>query len=177
MDKFLEKYKLIDYHTTEVEIDKMEFVKRLRGVVDSGPVGIIVNPFEAFSSSENDYIGRVELEGFEFRRRRKMFQPNFNQAYVKGTFTQDRDRLIITSKLYGLGKTLKLVFFGILGFYILFGAIALFVSTVDSDFPPFVILFLIPHALLMFCIPFFMARYGVKRMKKELEREFHYISR
>ena len=177
MEKFLEKYKLIDYHTAELEIDKMEFIKRLRAVVDSGSTSAIASPFEAFSSSDNDYIGWVEQEGFEFRRRRKMFQPNFNQAYVTGKMVQDRDRLIITSKIYGIGKALKIFLISILGFYVLFAAIALLVSTTETDFPPYIILFLIPHALFMFCIPFFMAKYGVKRMKKELEREFHYIAR
>jgi pilus assembly protein TadC len=177
MDKLLEKYKLIDYHTTEVEIDKMEFLKRLRAVVDEGATGSIASPFEAFSSSDNDYIGRVEPEGFEFRRRRKMFQPNFNQAYVKGTFQQDRDRLIISSKIYGIGKALKFFLIVIAGFYLLFAAIILVVSTTDIDFPPYIILFLIPHALIMLCIPFFMAKYGARRMKKELEREFHYIAK
>ncbi|MFK8163879.1 MAG: hypothetical protein AB8H12_15645 [Lewinella sp.] len=177
MDKFLEKYKLLDYHTTELEIDKMEFVRRLRQAVDDGSTSAIANPFEAFSSSDNDYIGQVTTEGFEFRKRRKMFEPNFNMAFVSGKFNQDRDRLVITSKINGLGKALKFFFIAISVFYIFMAAALLVVSTTDTDFPPFIILFLIPHAMLMFCIPFFMARYGVRRMKKELEREFHYIAR
>lgn len=177
MDKFLEKYKLIGYHTMEIEIDKMEFVKRLRKVVDAGDTGAISNPFEAFTSSENDYIGRVEPEGFELRRRRKMFEPNINRAYVTGKFTQERDRLIITSKIYGFSKSLKVFFFVILGFYLFFTVMILVLSSTDADLPAYLALFLVPHAVIMFCVPFFLARYAVRRMKKELEREFHYLAR
>jgi hypothetical protein len=177
MDKLLEKYKLIDYHTTELEIDKMEFVKRLRKAVDEGSTGAIGNPFEAFSSSDNDFIGQVTSDKFEFRRRRKMFEPKVRMAYVTGKYVQERDRLIITSKIYGIGKALKVFFIAIAGFYLLFTILILFASTTDSDFPFFIALFIIPHAALMFGIPFFMARYAVRRMKKDLEREFHYIAR
>ncbi|WP_157472291.1 hypothetical protein [Neolewinella persica] len=177
MDNLLEKYKLIGYHTTELEMDKMEFSKRLRKVVDEGSTGAIGNPFEAFSSSENDFIGKVTSEGFEIRRRRKMFEPNFSMAYVTGKFVQNRDCLTITSKIHGIGKSLKIFIIAITGFYLLFAIMILLVSTANSDFPFYMALFLIPHAALMFWIPFFMARYAVRRMKKELEREFHYLAR
>ena len=84
MNEFLKKIKLIQVLTIEIEISKSEFVSKLKEQVDEGSTGIFSNPFEVFSSSKNEYKGSVRFDGFEIKRRKKLFDMNINLSVASG---------------------------------------------------------------------------------------------
>lgn len=177
MTEFLKKHKLIDRLTTELEIDKMTFVKRLRQQVDEGDVSFMSGTFEAFSSSDNDFVGTVSTEGFTFRRRRKMFERSMNLAYVTGTYSQERDRLVISTDIIGFRKIMLFYFGFLVIFYLSFISIFLFSANLEESMPMMIIIPVLIHASIMFLLPYFLARRSVQKLKKDLEREFHYLAR
>jgi len=73
MKDFLIKLKIIDFLTTELEIEKNEFVAKFRQHVDEGSTGIFSDSFDVFSSSKNEYKGHVSYQDFKIKRRREFF--------------------------------------------------------------------------------------------------------
>lgn len=177
MTEFLKKHKLIDHLTTELELDKMEFVKRLRQQVDEGDVSFLSGAFEAFTSSDNDFVGTVSTEGFTFRRRRKMFERSMNLAYVTGSYSQERDRLVISTDIIGFRKIMLFYFGFLVILYLFFISIFLFSASLEESLPIMIILPILLHASIMFLLPYFLARRSVQKLKKEVEREFHFLAR
>ncbi|MEL6628917.1 MAG: hypothetical protein AAFQ92_25590, partial [Bacteroidota bacterium] len=81
-----EKLGLIDYMTMTLEIDKLDFVRKLRKQIDESSLGVFSDVGDAFSSSKNEFKGQVDHEGFQIKRKRKMFDTSFNFAVAKGQF-------------------------------------------------------------------------------------------
>lgn len=172
--KFLEKIKLIDYLNTELKIGKQQFVERLSSVVDEGSIGVFSNPFEAFSSSENEFKGHVTYDGFRIRRRRKFFDASMNIAIATGNFVEQDGSLKIKTVINGSTKVFIPFYIILIIFYSIF-FVAISISK-DND-SSWAIPFLLLHASFMFGIPYFMMRRGVKRLKREIEREFFYLTK
>ena len=74
MKTFLEKIKLIQYTSIELNTEKNDFVRKLRQNIDESDLSWGSSMFEAFSSSKNDYKGTVNFNGFKLRKRQRMFQ-------------------------------------------------------------------------------------------------------
>ncbi|SKC84374.1 hypothetical protein [Ohtaekwangia koreensis] len=176
MKSVLEKLKLIDHLTTELPIEKYEFVEKLRRNVDQGDTGVFLSPFEAFSSSKNEYKGTVTFDSFKIRRRRRFFDMAMNLAVAEGSFRQRENLLIIESTIKGF-RSVFILFIGFM-FLVYTGIIASFVSS-DTPGDPgwFFVPFIFIHAAIMFGIPYFVMRRGVARMKYELERDFFYMTK
>lgn len=170
MNTFLRKINLIKDINIELQISKIDFTKKFRENVDESNLGF--EPFEVFTSSKNEYKGTIENNGFELKKRRKIFDTNYSFAKATGQFVQETDQLIIKTEISGFQKKM-LVF---LGFFLLF-YIIMFSSFLFSDTgsaPLFVLPFLIFHMAFMLGIPYFVMRRSVKRMVYDLERDFHY---
>ena len=90
MKEFLKKIKLIDHFTTEVPLERSQFVSRFEKQVDYGDLDMFSDMFEVFSSSKNEYKGHVNNEGFKIKRRRKLF--DMNSAVASGEFRTKRKR-------------------------------------------------------------------------------------
>ena len=73
MKNLLIKLKLIDYLNTELKISKSEFLRKLNLIVDEGSTNSLTDIFDVFSSSKNEYKGKVDFTKFEIRRKRKFF--------------------------------------------------------------------------------------------------------
>lgn len=170
MNTYLKKLNLVQEINIELQISKSDFIKKFRENVDQSNFGF--EPFEVFKSSKNEYKGNIENAGFELKKRRKLFDTSYSFAKATGTLIQETDKLIAKIVINGFQKKM-LVFIGFLTmFYIIF-----IISIVlgDDKIPKFFFLpFVLFHAALMFGIPYFIVRRGVKRMVYDLERDFHY---
>ena len=162
--------------TTEIEIQKNDFVSKFKQNVDEESTGLFSSFFEAFSSSINEYKGQVGYDGFKIKRKRKFIDTNMNIAVASGTYRQNSEKLIIETEINGFSKKMIPFYLFILIFYsILIGT---FLKT-DSigrgvGFPsPFMVI----HAAFMFYLPYLMMRRSTKRMRHELEREFYYMTK
>ena len=166
--------KLVDFFTTEIEIEKSDFVKRFKENVDAGGTGIMFSSFEIFSSGKNEFKGSVNHDGFKIRRRKKLFDMNMNMAVAEGIYRQKDNLLVIETEINSFHNFFILFYiFGII-FYV--GMITTIFLGEDS-MPLFVSPFILFHAVLMFGIPYYAMRRSTQRMKYELEREFFYMTK
>ena len=163
MREFLEKIKLIEYLTTEIEIQKNEFVSKFRNHVDEESTGIFSGTFEVFSSSKNEYKGHVGFDGFKIKRRRRFFDRNMSMAVASGNYKQNNEILIIETKINGFSRSMiPFYLFGILFYSIFIGAFFL-TENIEGNAVGIGIPFIIIHAALMFGIPYFMMRSSTKK--------------
>lgn len=177
MKDFLKKIKVLDTLTTELEIDKNTFVSKLKEHVDQGSTGLLTNPFEVFSSSKNEFKGHVDHNGFKIKRRKRMFDTNSNFAVAEGKFSQKYDTLIIETEINAFSNWVFFFFFLLIVFYLFFFGSFFFVGEGNFGFPVYVLPFLIIHGLFMIGVPYFLMRRSTKKMKRELEREFYYMTK
>ena len=177
MKDFLKRIKLIEHFTTEIAIPKTDFVTKFRYHVDEGSIGIFSDAFDIFSSSKNEYKGYVGFDGFKIKRRRKFFDMYTNLAVAKGTYRQDREKLIIKAEINGFsGKMIPFYLFAIV-FYSIFIGVFFMTDGLEGNASGFVLPFILIHAALMFGLPYIAMRKSTKRMMHELEREFYYMTK
>lgn len=177
MENFLKKIKLIDSFSTTLNTTKSEFTSALRNNVDEGDVdGMFSGAFEAFSSSNNKFKGSVSFNGFKIRKRRRFFEKNFGKAIATGNVREQGDTLVVNTQI-NAWHNFMFFFFGFItvGYIIFFGVFLNQAFSFDDGLSFVAPLFILFHAMLMFGIPYFIMRRGVKRMKQDLEREFHFI--
>ncbi|HOX81899.1 MAG TPA: hypothetical protein PLJ60_11690 [Chryseolinea sp.] len=176
MKELLERIKLIVHFTIELEIEKPVFVNKLIQNIDEGDTGTFFSPFEAFSSSKNNYKGKVAFDQFKIRRRRKFFDTNMNLATAKGAFKQVDKNVVIQTEINGFNGMLIPYYIFVPIFYLLF-----IIGFAFADSSPqelwYIIPFMIVHATLMLGFPYFFMRRGVSKMKYELERDLYYMIR
>ena len=176
MKSLLGRLKLIDHITTELPIEKRDFVSKLKSSVDQGNTGLLFSAFEAFSSSKNEYKGMVTHDSFKIRRRRRLFDMSIGLAVAEGSFRQKDNLLVIDSTIKGFhGIFIPIIIFVAL-FYIAFILVSIF-SEAPGNIEWIFIIFVPFHAAIMLGIPYFIMRRGVSRMKYELERDFFYMTK
>jgi hypothetical protein len=177
MSNFLKRINLIDNLSTELEISKHDFVTRLKENVDEGDIDSFSDMFDIFSSSENEYKGHVEFEKFEIKRRAKFFDVTLNMAVAKGTYHQKDQFLIIDTEIVGFPPMMWLFLVVITIFYSIF-FLTLIISHIQDNAPLlWSVLFLLFHASFMYGIPYSIMRMGTRRLKYDLEREFHFLAK
>ena len=177
MKEFLRKIKLIESLTTELSIQKNEFVKTFKENVDEGSTGFMSDSFDVFSSSKNEYKGHVGFDSFKIKRRRRFFDMNMNFAVANGTYVQKENSLIIETEINGFSGMMIPFYVFALIFYSIFIVTFSFADNIEGNGAGFALPFIIIHAAFMFGIPYFMMRRSTKRMAHELEREFFYMTR
>jgi hypothetical protein len=179
MDEFLKKIKLKDHFTVELEVERHLFVDRLMSVVDPGDTGTLFSAFEGLSSSKKEYKGKVSDNGFEIRKRKKLFDMNMIPAIAKGQWRQRDNHLIIDTEVSSFSNFYILFFVVLIVLYGVFFMGLLFSEdggdrnnmTKAIGLP-----FLLLHAAFMFGLPYMFMRNSTKRMKYDLTREFHYLA-
>jgi hypothetical protein len=177
MENFLRKIKLIDSFSTTLNTTKSEFTSTLRNHVDEADIDAMFSgAFEAFTSSKNRYKGSVNHNGFKIRRRRRFFDKSMGNPIASGELRDQGESLIINTQIKGWNNQM-FFFYGFLCLFYLIFIVGSFASifSQDSEFPIFVPFFIIVHAAFMFGIPYFMMRRSVRRLKEDIEREFHFI--
>ena len=120
MKEFLKRIKLIENLTTELEIQKGEFVNMLKLNVDDGETGVLSGTFDAFTSSKNEYKGKVNNESFKIKRKRKFFDMSIFMAIASGTYTQKDTMLIIDTEIVGLKGIMIFFYICTIIFYSIF---------------------------------------------------------
>lgn len=161
-----------------MEIQKNEFVSKLKQQVDVASIGVFSDMFDVFTPGKNEYKGEVGYDGFKIKRRRRFFDVNMNLAIATGTFQQEDEKLIIETEINGFsGMLIPFYLFGLVFYAIAIGTMltANNFSGNGGGFP--IVFFLIIHAAFMFGLPYLMMRRSLKRMKYDLEREFFYLTK
>jgi len=131
--------------------------------------------FDIFSSSNNEYRGRVEREGFEIRRKRKLFDLNQNLAIASGTYKQFGEKLVVETEINGFSNWMIPYYIVTIFFYAIFFGGILFASTSSGEMVGFIFPFIFLHAIFMLGLPYFLMKRSTQKMRYELEREFHYM--
>ena len=173
MSSFLERIKLKTSYEVEYPIGQEEFTALFKENVDYGDTSL--QPFEALKSSENDYVGDISKYGFKLRRRRRMFDFNQNLSIVSGEFLGLTRNITIRLTINAFRKILLIPLILLLLLYAV-GIVVGIIFSIREDSA--IITYILPpvliHGLLMFGIPYFLMRRSVRKMKKEIDREFTY---
>ncbi len=177
MKKILEKIKLIDYLETELNITKTQFITNLNKIVDEGSTNSFFDFFDIFSSSKNEYKGKIEFSKFEIKRKKKFFDMNFNFPTAKGVFNQKGDILYIKTETNAF-KGIMLLFFGMILLIYSIIIISIFTNVEEDGVTALIAIpFLLIHASFMIGIPYLIMRRSVKKFKYEFERELFYLTK
>jgi hypothetical protein len=177
MKETLIKLGLIEHLTTELEIQKDVFVNKLKDIVDPGYLGFFSEPFPSFSSNAKDYRGRVSLEGFTIKKRRTMFDNTSNLAIASGTYSQRGSKLVIQTEIKGFNvKFVPFYAIAIIAYSVLFFVLVMADRTQTKDLP-FILTLLFIHAVLLLGLPILIMRRSTKRLKRDLEREFYFLTK
>lgn len=175
MRDYLIRLGLIDHLVVELDVEREDFRREFRALVDEGDTGQFLSGFEAFSSSRNSYIGHVGQQGFKIRKRVRFFDMNRMKAVAEGRFEEAGQRLLVHCTVSSAAKGVWFMFIFLLLFYLLF--IGVFVSSSAWQEQSFFFLpFILVHAAFMFGIPYMMLRRSVRTMKYDLERELHFVA-
>jgi hypothetical protein len=172
MKTFLERIKLVDHLTTEVPLERREFVEKLKANVDPGDTGTLFVFPEIFSKSKNEYKGSVTYDDFKIRRKKKIFEFNSMLAVATGQLRQTDKGVIVDAEINGFHSV-----------YILFAALAamvyvgFIVMLITQRVGWYLLPLIVLHAAFMLGIPYMMIRRGVSRMKYDLERDLFYLTR
>lgn len=157
--------------------NKEEFAARMQQHVDIGEIGMFSGTFESFSSSNNEYKGEANTEGFRIRRRRRMFDMNNFKPIATGRYRQNGDILTVAIVVNGFPKYMYFIVALVALFYVVF--ISFWMkgfSSAPSGVSFIGIPFILFHGLFMLGVPYFMLRRAVSKMQYDLERELHYIA-
>lgn len=177
-DAWLDRLKLRDYLTVELAVTKSDFVNKLKQIVDPGTVGgMFADTFDVFSSSKKVYKGEVSSAGFLIKRRRRFFDFNSIGARAKGTYGQSDKGLRVDVTVNGFESSFTIYYIAITIFYSLFLGTVVFAGMSGSGFPFFAVPFILLHATFMYGWPYFMMKRAVANTKRELEREFYFLTR
>jgi hypothetical protein len=175
MEEFLQRLKLIDHFTLELEVEKPVFVERMRQVVDPGNTSMLTASFDVFRSGNKEYKGDVDDNGFQIRRRRRFFDTNRNFALAKGTIRQKDNYLIVDTQVSSF-STFFLIFYIFLLVIYAIVIVSLFLTEESSQAMMISIPAILLHASFMIVIPYFVLRRSTQRMKYDLTRELHFIA-
>lgn len=173
MKEFLKKIKLIENFQIQLNTDRNTFYTKLKDIVEYGGTDYFSSMFEVFSSDKREYRGSVNYDSFKIKRKRKLFDTNYNIAVASGKISDFDGKTNVNIEINSFSYFFIPFFIILIIFYSFF----IFSVFFSGDNPPiFVIFFIFLHACLMFGLPYFIARRSVKRMKYELEREFVFIT-
>src|SRR5688572_17993077 len=163
MKKALQNLGLYDRLRMELPISRNDFVRALSAHVD-----------DTLSSGRKIYKGTVTSDSFELKRKRRLFDTNLAWIKLQGKFREKDNALIIDIELS--------VFHALLIPFLIFGIIAYGVAipvvvadTTNGNVPAWMTSFIVLHAVLMFGIPYFIARNGIQASKYNIERDLFYL--
>jgi hypothetical protein len=172
MKEVLRKIGLVDSFKMELPISRNDFVSTLATNIDAPGFKF----FEAFSSSKNAYKGIVSYEGFELKRKRKLFDANKTLPTCRGVFRATDSKLIIEVEIDGFSKImiLFLIFLGL--FYTIFVMIIIFnIWTAQWAGVVWMVPFVLLHAAFMIGVPYYVMKRSTGATKYELERDLYFM--
>lgn len=171
-ERFFKRIGLIDEFDLSFKIEQREFVRILGENIERSGLGLFSDMADGFSSSPHTYKGELTENGFRIKRRRRRFERNMNAAIATGKYSGLRGSLNIHLRISSVEGPGKFAFFFLLFTYVLF--LVVFLANA-SQVPLFAFGFIILHGIIMFGVFYFVFRSSVRRMKRELEKEFIYM--
>ena len=170
MIAFLHKLKLIQHFSIAIPIDRIDFVKICRKKIALKETTFSSMLLEYFSRNKYKYVGTVEHEGIQIRKRKTFFSFNKNACLIKGYFRQKNDVLYLNTEIKGFSNTSVTIYVSIFFFALYFVGYKL----ISSSEPLFPIVFaLLLEAFLLFLVPVFIIRLRIKAMKIELQQDIY----
>jgi len=170
LEKFLKKIKLVRDYSIPVPMDRKEFVRLAAKNIDIGNNSIFSLFSERFSSSKNKYVGELDYNGFQFRKRKKIIDFNKNSSVVKGVFRQKGDKLYMETEI----KPFSIIAITVYVFIVLFFIYFVGFKLVNSAEPLWsIVSALLIQASLLFGVPYLVARSRIKRMYIELRKDIY----
>lgn len=176
MNDFFKRIKLTDHLKTELEVSKSDFINAFKNQIKPSDLGLFSDFSDVFSSSKKEYKGSIDNKEFLIKKKKRFFDTKMSFAKVHGTYREVGGKLIIDSEIKGFDTKMYFFFGFAIIFYLIFIGIVSFVD-LDNESRFFILPFIFVHAVMMFGIPYFMMRRSVNKMKYDLEREFHYLSK
>ncbi|MEM7575572.1 MAG: hypothetical protein AAF433_21895 [Bacteroidota bacterium] len=171
MNSLLHRFGLIDEMRLNFELEKSEMVALLQEEVAPSQLGLFSDFGDLWRSGEKAFKGKVDRQGFKIRRRRRFLEPQSNTATAVGEFTQLGRQLQLDVTILGLRPEMKFAL-GLIFVLLLAGSFFLYNY---SEVNPWIALLLLLQFLLVTVVMGVVSRLGVKRMKRELEREIVYL--
>ncbi len=126
--KILKKLDLIESFTTELDIQKDDFIEELKNQVEEANIGLFSfssSFFEVFSSSNKKFKGQVKDGYFKIRKRLSFSDMNHSSIIARGSFKQKNNKLVIETEIMGF-YGLKFFIYGYVMVIILILSIILF---------------------------------------------------
>ncbi len=167
--------------TLEVElpIKRDDFIESFHHNVLIGEINTMSDFFEPFTSTKKELKGNISGNEFTIKRLRRLFSPNQGLAIAKGRFKENINGLSISMELTAFRGAMRFMHYMLFGLYAMGIVFMLVLSAKDDSLRLSLIAlpFIIFHALIFLVLFRFMMGRSVKKLKYELEREFHYFTK
>ncbi len=164
--KNLKKIKWIDSSELHFPLTKEEFIQRLESNLDPyRPQGM----FEAFSSSPNDYVGKIKGDMVLMRRKRKIFDWTGGAVLVDGRLRESVGGVVFSSeiKFPDWIPRIVIIFLSLIyGFFFL-----LFFSGTLTPEESWMGLFLLLHAVIILSVFYLLFRKAISSGKYHFEKD------
>jgi hypothetical protein len=163
---FLKKLKWIDTSTLSFTMSRQEFEERLQKHLDPYRAQ---GMFEAFSSSPNDYVGKIEGDELLMRRKRKIFDWSMGSVLVNSQIKEEDGKVHLEARIEFPSWVPGMV----LGFFVVIYGFALIavLAGAFADEVPMMGLFIVLHFIFLFSIFYFIMRMGISSTKAHFERD------
>jgi len=172
----LEKVGLIDRFTTEIEIEREEFVSLMQSRTQPKKFSFLNEFFycDFFDDKSKDYKGTVAKEGFQIRERMKFLCGTL--AIAKGKYSQNNETLVIETEVQGYRKYLipPLIFLYLV-YVPLMCDISKNISTKAYPYLPSFIYFSFLTTFLL-VLHYCVSRSEKNKLRRDLERDFRSIA-
>ncbi|MBK0382247.1 hypothetical protein I5M32_04675 [Pedobacter sp. SD-b] len=157
---------LTDRITTSLPINRVEFVRRLELLTESGNTTILSDFKDNFSKSDKKFKGKIDLNKFKIKKRRKLFDTNFNVAVANGEIKEDKDSLMI--EIDGFANSKYILFPAFLISLVFFLTIFFSDQKIDAS----IISSFLKTVIFISIIYILLLKQNVKLLKDELENDF-----
>lgn len=169
MKELLKRLQLIAYLNIDLEISQLTFYNRFSSIVDAPPKGL----FRTLDKGNKEYIGKVYIDNFKIKRRKRFFEPNFYSSLMKGIVKGNDKTVTVQIEVNGINTHILLLFAIILIVYTVFMT-ALFFRTHTTWYE---VLFISIHGILMLFFLYKTTVRNIKRVIYNMERELYFLTK
>ena len=178
INSLLRKVKLIENFNIETPLLTTDLVKRMDIILHKDKSSFFVGDY----SSKSQFVGNVDVEGFEIRK--SLINLGSDKVLVKafGSFLDLKDKTKVNIEIIGFDPFMKF-FYGGLSFFLILILSAFLLSIFNSDFknnipnPEYAFLINLLLLIILFLYTYYLMRKSMKNMRHDLERELHYLTK